>query len=143
MPKAAAILAGERVDAAQDGQHEAEGQLGDRGRGHRGPAAQGDHDPLPGRRLLVDVVGVAAGLQHQLQLGQPVEQVAIQGCPLPDGQEHLDLGQAVEVAIGQRPVEHGHLGQVAQPGHGRSAGDPALIVVQHQQPRPHQVSPRS
>jgi ABC-type branched-subunit amino acid transport system ATPase component len=57
-------LAGERVDAAQHGQHEAEGQLGDRGRGHLGPAAKRDHDPAGGRRRLVQVVGVAAGLQH-------------------------------------------------------------------------------
>jgi hypothetical protein len=86
---------------------------------------------------------VAAGLQHQLQPGQPVEQLAIQLGPLPDGQQHLDLGQGVEVAIGQRPVEHGHLGELAQPRHGRGAGDLALVVVQHQQPRPHQVSPKS
>jgi hypothetical protein len=140
-PLAGGQLAGQRVDAAQHGQHEAEGQLRDRRRGHPGPAAEGDHHPAPAGRLLVDVVGVAARLEDQLQVGQPLQQGGVDPGPLPDGQQHPHPGQAVEVALAQRPVEHGDLGQLAQPGHGRGGGDPALVVVQHQQPRPHQVPP--
>jgi hypothetical protein len=73
---------------------------------------------------------------YQFQVGETVEEVASQPGSLPNGQKDPDVGQAGQVARRERPIQHGHLGQLAQAGHRGSGGHPPLIVVEHQQSWP-------
>ncbi len=121
----------ERVDLPDEPQHEAKDQLrNDHGRfGH--PPSERNHNACPGSSASVDVIGVPAGLQHELQIRAGFEESTVQLRSFPKSQQDLDLLQQSLILRLDRMMQDLNFRQLSKMCHGRSCGKLALIIIQN------------
>ena len=119
-------------NVAQCGNGERERQLGDGGPRAVGTTAQGHRHPALRHVVGVEMVGVPARLQDELQRRQALQRGRVQLRALANGHEHADVGELGFVQLIQRSVQHADIRHLLHPLDARRPADQALPVIEDQ-----------